>query len=290
MGYRLNCSINLSELATALSLSWEGVEVKIKSISPYNSVSESDLTFTSRLDVVSSGYAVITTPDQIDCDTKNIGILVSESPRLAFIKALDFLVREIGFSSWSHPAIIDPTASIGRNVVIENGCVVGANSIIEHNVVLHSGTRVGQNSRIRSCSSIGGDGFGFERMPDGIPLRFPHLGGVIIGNNVEIGSCTAIARGTLSDTIIEDEVKIDNLVHIAHNCLIKNGAFIIACAEISGGVEIGKNAWVAPNSCTHQKISVGDGAIIGLGAVVTKNVPSFTVYAGNPAKKLRDIE
>jgi UDP-3-O-[3-hydroxymyristoyl] glucosamine N-acyltransferase len=195
----------------------------------------------------------------------------------------------MGFSTWSKRSEIHPTSIIGQNVVIENGCVIGEKTVIEHNVVLHAGTRIGKNSRIRSCSSIGGDGFGFERLADGTPLRFPHLGGVFIGDNVEVGSCTTIARGTLSDTVIEDNVKIDNLVHVAHNCVIRDGAFIIACAELSGGVTVGKNAWIAPNSCTHQKITIGENSLVGLGAVVTKDVPDRCVYAGNPAKKIRSL-
>jgi UDP-3-O-[3-hydroxymyristoyl] glucosamine N-acyltransferase len=178
----------------------------------------------------------------------------------------------------------------GSNVVIENGCVVGAGSIIEHNVVLHAGTRIGKNSRIRSCSSIGGDGFGFERMEDGTPLRFPHLGGVLIGNNVEIGALNSIARGTLSDTVIMDYVKTDNLVHVAHNCVIDEGCLITACAELSGGVTLGKRVWIGPNVAMMQKISVGDDALIGLGAVVTKSVQSKTIVAGNPAKVIREIK
>ena len=85
-------------------------------------------------------------------------------------------------------------------------------------------------------------------------------------------------------------MKIDNLVHVAHNCLIKDGAFIIACAELSGGVVVGKNAWIAPNSCTHQKVTIGESSLVGLGAVVTKDVPDKCVYAGNPAKKIRSIK
>jgi UDP-3-O-[3-hydroxymyristoyl] glucosamine N-acyltransferase len=218
------------------------------------------------------------------------GFIISENPRLAFIKLLNYLCAEVGFSVWDQPPDIHSSVKLGSNVVIENGCVVGAGSIIEHNVVLHAGTRIGKNSRIRSCSSIGGDGFGFERMEDGTPLRFPHLGGVLIGNNVEIGALNSIARGTLSDTVIMDYVKTDNLVHVAHNCVIDEGCLITACAELSGGVTLGKRVWIGPNVAMMQKISVGDDALIGLGAVVTKSVQSKTIVAGNPAKVIREIK
>ena len=228
--------------------------------------------------------------DSYIIEDKVCGYLISDNPRLDFIHILSFLESSVGFSTYEFPSEIHPTVKLGHNVVIEDGCYIAEDVIIEHNVVIHSGTRIGKRSRIRSCSSIGGDGFGFERLKNGEPLRFPHLGAVIIGNDVEVGSCTTLARGTLSDTIIEDFVKIDNLVHIAHNCLIKKGAFIIACAEISGGVTIGENAWIAPNSCTNQKISVGDNSMVGLGAVVTKNVASDVTVAGNPARLLAKRE
>lgn len=287
MGYKLNTPICLSFLANKFNCRLLGDDIVVTSISSFDNAKKSDITFTKELNKNISGLAIVTKMPSDDVEIKDMGVLIADNPRLTFIKILDFLVRDIGFATWDEAPVIDSTASIGNNVVIENGCVIGANSIIEHNVVLHSGTRIGKHCRIRSCSSIGGDGFGFERLEDGSPLRFPHLGGVIIGDNVEIGSCTAIARGTLSDTIIEDNVKVDNLVHIAHNCWVKNGAFIIACAELSGGVVIGQNAWIAPNSCTHQKISIGDHSLVGLGAVVTKNVPENTVVAGNPAKRIR---
>lgn len=287
MGYKLSENIKLSVLAEANGLSWSGVDVEISMVSSLSSAVSGCLSYSSKVASYDNGIAVITS--FFDGPVTSFGCIFSETPRLDFIRILDFLNKNIGFKTWDFPPEIDQTASIGRNVVIEDGCIIGANSIIEHNVVLHAGTRIGANSRIRSSSSIGGDGFGFERLSNGNPIRFPHLGGVLIGDNVEVGACTTIARGTLSDTIIEDYVKVDNLVHIAHNCLIKKGAFIIACAELSGGVIVGENAWVAPNSCTHQKISIGAESIIGLGSVVTKDVPSRTVFAGNPAKKLRDF-
>ncbi|MFT6908675.1 MAG: UDP-3-O-[3-hydroxymyristoyl] glucosamine N-acyltransferase [Oleiphilaceae bacterium] len=289
MGYQLKNELMLSEIAGELNIEHFGLDVIVRSVGPADIAKPGDLTYSKLSIVDGDGLSIILPKNGNTLDGTRSGFLLSDNPRLDFIRALSFLQTKIGFTTWNKPTEIHPTAIIGQNVVIEDGCYIGENTIIEHNVVLHAGTRIGKNSRIRSCSSIGSDGFGFERLEDGTPLRFPHLGGVVIGNNVEIGSCTAIACGTLSDTVIEDNAKIDNLVHVAHNCLIKDGAFIIACAELSGGVVVGENAWVAPNSCTHQKINIGDWSLVGLGAVVTKDVPASTVYAGNPAKKIRDL-
>lgn len=286
MGYQLKRAILLTEIAEKLNLDFKGIDLEVKGVAPFSSCQEGELSFTKDLSNVKSKTVLVVPIDANLKSLDTLGYLLSNNPRLDFIRVLSYLEEFIGFATYDFLSEIHPTAKIGENVVIESGCKIAEGVVIEHNVVIHSGTRIGKNSRIRSSSSIGGDGFGFERLEDGTPLRFPHLGGVIIGENVEVGSCTAVACGTLSDTVIEDYVKIDNLVHIAHNCLIKKGAFIIACAEISGGVVIGENAWVAPNSCTHQKIIVGDDAVIGLGAVVTKSVAAGVTVAGNPARPL----
>ncbi|MDB9753524.1 hypothetical protein OAB29_05160 [Oceanospirillaceae bacterium] len=291
MGYRLKGTICVSELTSQLGLTFKGRDADVLGVSTFDDQCFGFLVFSKNAGKSSEG-SVVVEPVSSESDTKsdiNYTSIVSENPRLDFIRLLNILSSEIGFSTYEFESKIDKSAILGPNVVIEAGCIIGENVIIEANSVIHSGTTIGSNTRIRSCSSIGGDGFGFERLSDGMPVRFPHLGGVDIGENVEIGSCTAIARGTLSNTTIDSYVKIDNLVHIAHNVHVKKGAFIIACAEVSGGVEVGENAWLAPNSCTHQKIKIGNGAIVGLGAVVTKDVPSNTVFAGNPARKLKDI-
>ena len=287
MGYKLNNTVLLSEISNQLDLKLHGSDIEIKGVAPFSDCQANELSFTKDVSDIKKGTGIIVPENSIINQDSEIGYLISENPRLDFIRVLSFLDEEFGFATYNYPSDIHPSVKMGQNVVIENGCTIAENVIIEHNVVIHAGTRIGKNSRIRSCSSIGSDGFGFERIETGIPLRFPHLGGVVIGEDVEVGSCTAIARGTLSNTVIDDYVKIDNLVHIAHNCHIKRGAFIIACAELSGGVIIGENAWIAPNSCTNQKITIGDNSLVGLGAVVTKNVEARTVVAGNPAKKIR---
>lgn len=291
MGYRLKRTIRVSDLVTPLGLSFCGEDSEISGVSTLDDQCLGYLVFSKETGASMEG-SIVVEPANIFSDSANINhtSIVSDNPRLDFIRLLNFLDGTIGFSTYEFKSKIHSTAIFGPNVVIEPGCIIGENVNIEANSVIHSGTSIGANTRIRSCSSIGGDGFGFERLSDGAPIRFPHLGGVSIGENVEIGSCTAIARGTLSNTIIDSYVKIDNLVHIAHNVHVKKGAFIIACAEVSGGVEVGENAWLAPNSCTHQKIKIGDGAIVGLGAVVTKDVADKTIWAGNPAKMLREID
>ena len=213
-------------------------------------------------------------------------LLISENPRLDFIKILALLDLKIGFNHFDFETSIHPSVRLGENVVIERGVIIGNDTYIDHNVVVRSGSKIGSNCFIGASSSIGTEGFGYERDEQGVPIKFVHLGSVSIGDNVEIGSQTSIVRGTLSDTIIESNVKIDNLVHIAHNVHIKDGALVVACSEVSGSVVIGKNAWIAPNACIMEKVVIGDNAVVGLGAVVIRDVPDRTTVAGNPAKPL----
>tara|TARA_R110000796_G_scaffold252626_1_gene388918 strand:- start:5007 stop:5876 length:870 start_codon:yes stop_codon:yes gene_type:complete len=288
MGYQLKKPVLLAQLSEALDLEVVGPNALIREVSAYSSLTKNCLSFSKNVTNLVEKSVLITFEDQCSYELDNLSYILSNNPRLDFIRVLNFLQDEIGFSTWSEPSYIHPSAIIGKNVVIEDGCRVGENTVIEHNVVLHSGTRIGNNSRIRSCSSIGGDGFGYERLKNGVPIRFPHLGGVLIGDNVEIGALNSISCGALSDTVIKNNVKTDNLVHIAHNCIIDESVLITACAELSGGVTVGKDAWIGPNVSIMQKVSIGEDALIGLGAVVTKNVPISSIFAGNPAKKIRD--
>ena len=117
-------------------------------------------------------------------------------------------------------------------------------------------------------------------------MIIPHVGNVVIENGVEIGNNTCVDRGVLGSTILKENCKIDNLVHIAHGVVVGRNALVIALALVAGSVEIGENAWIAPSSSILQKVKIGKNATIGMGAVVLKNVGEEEVWVGNPAKKL----
>lgn len=192
-----------------------------------------------------------------------------------------------------HPtAIVSPKAIIGRNVAIGpysivGDVVVGDDTVISSFVKLYNDTEIGKKCYIKEGAVIGGDGFGFVKDENGNRFRFPQLGGVRIGDNVEVGSNTCIDRGALSNTIIEDNVKIDNLCHIAHNVHIGSNSVVVACSEISGSCEIGENVWIGPNVSIRDQRKVGDNVLVGMGSVVVKNIDEGVVCAGNPAKLLR---
>ena len=175
---------------------------------------------------------------------------------------------------------------MGHFAVIEDGVVVGPGSVIEHHVVLRTGVRIGSNTRIGSHTSIGGEGFGFERDDQGRPVRIGHMGGVVIGDDVEIGVHNSIPQGTIEPTRIHDHVKTDGCVHIAHNVSVGENTLITAGATISGSVDIGRGVWISPEAAVINGVSIGDHAVIGIGAVVIKDVEQDNVVAGVPAKPM----
>lgn len=217
--------------------------------------------------------------------------LAVERPRLAFALAARAFAASAGAAVHATAAIdptasIDATATIGAYCVIGAHCAVGARTRIDHNVVLGPRVRIGADCIVHSGSVIGEDGFGVEEYGADETVRLPHVGGVVIGDRVEIGSLNSIASGTIEPTVIESGVQTDNLVHIAHNVHVGAGTLITACAEVSGSVRIGRRVWLGPNCSVINGIEIGDDCLVGIGAMVRKSSEPNAVLAGNPAKKL----
>ena len=220
--------------------------------------------------------------------------IVSANPRLDFLRVVGSFFAEKDIPTGIHPsANIEQGAIIGQNVSIGAHCHIGAkvkigdNTTILPNCSIYGKVTIGCDCYIKPGVVIGGPGFGFEKDENGIPVHFPHTGEVIIRDDVYIGANTTIDRGTIDATVIENHVKIDNLVHIAHNCKIGANTIITGGAFVSGGVQVGKNVWIAPNSSIHQQVKIGDNSKVGIGAVILKNVKDGDTVFGNPAKILK---
>lgn len=189
-------------------------------------------------------------------NVENLCHIAVENTRLAFARVLTRFFSE-GSSGISDKAIIAERVTIGSDSVVKPGAIIGH------------------------------DGFGFENDEFGIPIRIPHIGGVVIGVGVEIGSGTVIARGTLTNTVIGNHVKIDDKVFIAHNVRIGARTKIVAGAVVCGSASIGEDCWVGPSSCIKDHVDIGNGALVGIGAIVLKDVLPNAVVIGNPARFLR---
>src|SRR5262249_24221694 len=155
-----------------------------------------------------------------------------------------------------------------------------------HNVVISDRTRIGHGCFVKSGAVIGETGFGFCLDEQGVPLQMPHFGAVVIGDGVSIGANTTIEGGIFDDTILCDNVKVDDLVQVGHNAYIATGVRIAAGTVLCGAVRVEEGTWIAPNVTVLERVQIGKRAFVGIAANVLKNVPDGTVVVGNPAKKL----
>ncbi len=187
---------------------------------------------------------------------------------------------------------------IGKNVKIGKNCIIGHNTIVENNVVIGDNCRIGNNVLIKNCligkntnildgAVIGKKGFGFY--PNKINIRYPHVGAVIIGDNVEIGCNNTIDRGSLSNTIIGDGTFLDNQVHIAHNVKIGKNCIITGQVGFAGSSSIGNNVMIGGQAGISGHLIIGNNVQIGGGSGVIKNISSNTKVMGYPAKNIRNF-
>jgi UDP-3-O-[3-hydroxymyristoyl] glucosamine N-acyltransferase len=240
-------------------------------------------------------------------------ILESPQPRAHFGRALSILYPARALRSGIHPsaiveagASVHPTAEIGPFVTIAEGAVIGArtsigagssigpgveigeNCVLHPRVAIYERVTVGKRCVIHAGAVIGADGFGFE-MAGGAYQKVPQVGRVWVGSDVEIGANTCIDRATLGVTTIGDGTKLDNMVHIAHNCRIGRHVVIAAQTGLAGGVTIGDYAVVGGQVGVGDKARIESKAIIGSGAgiLTAKIVRAGEPVWGTPARPLR---
>jgi len=198
-------------------------------------------------------------------------------------------------------AIIYPNVFIGENVkigsytviypgvVILKDSMIGISGVIYPNVSVYQNTRIGNRVTIGSGSVIGSDGFGYVKDDDSTMIKVPHLGGVLIEDDVEIGSNTSVDRGTMGDTVIKKGSKIDNLVQIAHNCIVGENNILCGMVGLSGSTELGNNVIMAANSGTKGHIKIGDNCVVTALTNVSKDLkPGSSVKGVYPARPLEE--
>jgi UDP-3-O-[3-hydroxymyristoyl] glucosamine N-acyltransferase len=177
-------------------------------------------------------------------------------------------------------------ASIGEGVVIAASCSIGAGvrigagSRLAPNVAIYPGSRLGARCLVHSGAVIGADGFGFARETDGAWVKIPQVGGVLIGDDVEIGAGTTIDRGALGDTVIADGVKLDNQIQIAHNVQIGAHTAIAGCVGIAGSTVIGARCTLGGAAMIIGHLHIGDDVSVTAGTLVAKSIPNAGTYCG----------
>ena len=210
-----------------------------------------------------------------------------ESADLAFAKLLEVYNQikndKVGISKISSVA---ESATIGSKVFIGDNCVIGDNTIIFPGVKIYSDNKIGRNCIFHAGTVVGSDGFRFNQQ-DGKNIKVPQIGNVIIEDDVETGSNCCIDRATFGSTIIRQGVKLDNLVHVAHNVEIGENTVIAAGTGIAGSTKLGKNCMISGHVAFTGHITIADGTILGGATGVSKSLtkPGLT-YLGNPAMEV----
>lgn len=181
-------------------------------------------------------------------------------------------------------AVVGAQSRLGRDVrigpgcVIEDGVEIGAGSTLVAHVTVRHGTRIGERALIHPGAVIGSDGFGFAKDNDHW-IKIPQLGCVIIGNDVEIGSNTTIDRGALGDTVIEDGVKLDNQIQVAHNVQIGAHTAIAGCTGIAGSAKIGKRCAIGGGAGIAGHLEIADDVLITGTSFVTQSITERGTYS-----------
>ena len=190
-------------------------------------------------------------------------------------------------------AVIETGARVGNGVIIGSNCVVGAGSVVGEGsrlwpgATLYQGVTLGARVKIHSGARIGSDGFGYV-FREGVHNKIPHVGGCVIGDDVEVGANTTIDRGSIDDTVVGKGSKIDNLVHLAHNVRIGERCLIMAQVGIAGSAVIGDDVIIAGQAGLGGHIKVGNGARIAGQAGVFGDVPAGETWSGYPARPHRE--
>jgi UDP-3-O-[3-hydroxymyristoyl] glucosamine N-acyltransferase len=239
-------------------------------------------------------------------------VLRSAHPKFAFAKAAALLLDRAPIASGIHStAVVAPLArvaasasigpyavigedarvgegtQIGAHCVVGAGCWIGENCRIHPRVTLYHHVRIGHRVEIHSGAVIGADGFGYA-LGEGRHWKFPQAGIVELGDDVEVGANTTIDRGSLDDTRIAEGVKLDNLVHVGHNCQL--GAHTVVAAQVgfSGSCTVGKNVVIGGQAGFGERCELEDGAVVGgqSGVLGGKTIRAGQTVWGTPARSL----
>ncbi|BBG65512.1 UDP-3-O-[3-hydroxymyristoyl] glucosamine N-acyltransferase [Hydrogenimonas sp.] len=296
--------MRLTELAGAIGVDYRGEEREISGLGTLKNAAGDQLSFLDNPKYLkelahTSAAAVLVSPKYADAVPAGTIALVDEEPYLKLAMASAFFAPPPMKREGAEPVIgegseIAPGVSFGKDVVIGEGVtimpgsyigddtVIGDGTLIYPNVTIYRKTVIGRNCIIHAGTVIGSDGYGFAHTKEGRHVKLHQLGNVVVEDDVEIGANCAIDRGALDSTVIKEGAKLDNLVHVAHNCEIGEYSLITGQVGLSGSTKLGRNVVMGGQSGTAGHLEIGPFATIAARGGVTKSVEGSKVYAGFP--------
>lgn len=226
----------------------------------------------------------------------------SRNPQLEYSKYVNTIAIELEQKKKERKYTLNEGGYyIGENVKIGSNAIIEPLCFIDHDVIIGDNARIFSGSKIRNAiigdnfianenSVIGSYGFTMANDENGNKVRIPTIGKVVIGNNVEVGMLANISVGSAGNTVIDDFVKIDAFVHIAHDVRLENNVELPAGTIIGGFDILERNVFIGINSTLRNRITIGENSVVGMGSVVTKNISKNSLVVGNPAKPFEKIK
>jgi UDP-3-O-[3-hydroxymyristoyl] glucosamine N-acyltransferase len=288
--------LRLGQIIDALGGELSGSpDVRIDRLAPLDTATPHSLSFVSQARYLSGvdhtqASAVIVRPDwQSRAASAGLACIITPDPYLYFARLTQWWRAQHQAPSSApliHPsAVVDPTASIhptariGPLCVVEAGATVGAHSWLKSRVTLGEHCHIGERCIVHSGVVIGADGFGFAPHADGW-VKIEQLGAVRIGNDVEIGANSCVDRGALDDTVIEDGVKLDNLVQIGHNVVVGAHTAMAGCVGVAGSARIGARCTIGGGAVVLGHLTLADGVHVSAASVVMRSILQPGQYSG----------
>lgn len=237
---------------------------------------------------------IICSPDLFTDEYEKLDkvFILVDNPKLAITQVIKqfFIKKELPFISKS--ARISQEAKIGKNVTLHENVsigrsIIGDNTTIQSNTIIFDNVEIGSNCFIGANAIIGGDGFNYAKSNDGALIDFPHLGNVIIEDNVTVKAGSYIAQGVLGETRISAGTKIAQHVYIGSNVIIGKNCSLRPKVNLCGSVVIEDNVTIGSSAAVKESVRAGKNCFIGMGAVVVKDLEEGKTYVGNPAIELK---